>query len=414
MEPSVKYSPSEARRSRQASQVRSKPSVLYSPSEARRSRQASQVRSNLLVTGGLGFIGSHTVVCLLERGYHVIIIDNLCNSSLEVIERINAVCSSFSLVGTFCLRQIDLAHDIEGLHRLFKEFQIDAVIHFAGLKSVSESIADPLLYYNNNVTGTLNLLSAMDKSGCRDLIFSSSATVYGADSKEQVSEKMEIGRGITNPYGRTKFMIEQILNDVRSSNPAWRIIALRYFNPIGAHPSGLLGENLDAKASKFSERERTLDLANEVSVDFRSRKSNVSANLMPHLLKSLETGIPLNIFGNDYATPDGTCIRDYIHVVDLAMGHLYALDQLKHVTSYTVYNLGTGRGSSVLELVKTFEEVNGVSIATKFVGRRAGDLPVVVACNDKAVTELGWHPQFGLNEMCRDAYHFYRKNSEQR
>lgn len=359
----------------------------------------------ILVTGGTGFIGSHTVVYLLNSGYNVIIVDNLINSDISVLNKI-AQLSGISDMETdmrLVFNKIDLETEYDKLQEVFNQHKITAVIHFAGLKAVGESVKLPLKYYKCNLISTLNLVQAMDNTNCRRLIFSSSATVYGtqpcktSDSQMEnheviqtppIDESMEIGRNISNPYGQTKYMIEQILKDLARSdkdNPSktWDIISLRYFNPIGSHPSGLLGEN----------------------------PKDIPNNLMPYLIRVAEgqSGYPfLGVFGNDYCTVDGTGVRDYIHVIDLAEGHISALrylldkDVIEKVDNrYEAINLGTGKGTSVLELISTYEKVNGVKINYKFMDRRPGDAAEVYADNSKARRILNWAPKLGLDDMCK-------------
>ncbi len=306
----------------------------------------------ILVTGGLGFIGSHTVVELLLNNYNIIIIDNLINSSIDVIKKIKDITNK-----NFLFFNIDI-RDTLRLENLFVGYKINLVIHFASLKSVNESIKNPLQYYDCNVNGTINLLNIMKIHKCYKIIFSSSATVYG-NNIYPVNENSPTGNGITNPYGKTKFIIEQILQDLYNSNNNWSITILRYFNPVGAHPSGLLGEN----------------------------PNDTPNNLFPYLLKVSIGKIPLlNIYGNDYDTPDGTCIRDFIHVVDLAKGHVKALEYIfnSEDTKINIYNLGTGKGTSVKELVETFEKVNNVKLSYNYTNKRDGDLPCVYADIEKA------------------------------
>ncbi len=293
----------------------------------------------ILVTGGLGFIGSHTILELLDKQYKIIIIDNLSNISKDVLK----------VFKNILFFQIDVRSHLQ-LENLFVKYRISAVIHFAALKAVSESIVSPLQYYDNNICGTMNLLEIMKKYDCKKIIFSSSATVYG-ENTYPVTEESPVGNGLTNPYGKTKYMIEQILIDLYNSDKSWSITILRYFNPIGAHPSGLLGEN----------------------------PNEIPNNLFPYLLKVSAKKLPaLTIFGSDYDTEDGTCIRDFIHVVDLARGHVKALEQINETDpKLRVYNLGTGKGTSVKELIGIFEKVNNVIINKKYSARREGDLPCV-------------------------------------
>lgn len=336
--------------------------------------------SYILVTGGLGFIGSHTIVELLQENYKIIIIDNLVNSSKEVLRKIENITNRIDIL----FFNIDIRNSLK-LENLFTEYKIGLVIHFAALKAVSESIKNPLQYYDCNVSGTINLLNVMKKYDCNKIIFSSSATVYG-DNVYPVDENSTIGNGITNPYGQTKYMIEQILQDLYISNNAWSITILRYFNPIGAHPSGLLGEN----------------------------PNDTPNNLFPYLLKVSNGKLPsLNIFGNDYDTADGTCIRDFIHVVDLARGHVKATEQIFNLekdTKINIYNLGTGKGTSVKELIDTFEKVNNVKLAYNFVKRRDGDLQCVYTKTNKSSTELGWNCIYNVEDMCKHGFNFTKNN----
>jgi len=326
----------------------------------------------ILVTGGLGFIGSHTVLELLNKQYKIIIIDNLSNSSKDVLK----------VFKNIIFLHIDIRNHLQ-LENLFVKYRITAVIHFAALKAVGESIASPLQYYDNNICGTINLLEIMKKYDCKKIIFSSSATVYG-ENTYPVTEDCPVGNGLTNPYGKTKFMIEQILSDLYNSDKSWAITILRYFNPIGAHPSGLLGEN----------------------------PNDTPNNLFPYLLKVSAKKLPaLTIFGSDYETEDGTCVRDFIHVVDLARGHVKALEQINEIDpKLRVYNLGTGKGTSVKELIGIFEKVNNVVINHKYSARREGDLPCVYADTNHANTELGWQCIYSLEDMCKHGYNYALAN----
>lgn len=330
----------------------------------------------VLVTGGMGYIGSHTCVELLQRGDEIIIVDNLSNSKIEVLDKIKKITGK-----DVAFFKVDIL-DRDSLDKIFKENKIDAVIHFAGLKAVGESVTKPVEYYINNVSGTLVLLDVMRKNNVGKIVFSSSATVYGDPEKVPITEDMALST--TNPYGTTKLMIEYILKDVCKSDVDFKTVILRYFNPIGAHISGLIGEN----------------------------PNGIPNNLMPYISKVASGKLPnLNIFGDDYNTPDGTGVRDYIHVVDLAKGHLKALDRLnKQDTGVFVYNLGTGNGVSVLEMVKTFEKVNGVKVNYKIVGRRQGDIAACYADPTKAFNELGWRAEKNLEEMLRDSWNFEKNN----
>lgn len=331
----------------------------------------------ILVSGGLGFIGSHTVVELLNSGFNVIIIDNLVNSSLDVFQKIIDI--------THINDKIRLKYynfDIRNrqyLNNLFTIHQIYAVIHFASLKAVAESIKSPLEYYDNNVSGTIALLEIMSKYNCKKIIFSSSATVYGMTTYP-VREDSKIGDGITNPYGKTKYMLENILEDLYKSDNSWSVVILRYFNPIGAHPSGLIGEN----------------------------PNDTPNNLFPYLLKVASGKLEkLRIFGNDYDTRDGTCIRDFIHVVDLARGHIASFRKLEE-SGMNIYNLGTGKGTTVLELINTFAKVNNIMLNYEFYQRREGDLAVVYANTDAAFNELGWKSTYTIEDMCQHGYNFIK------
>lgn len=332
---------------------------------------------SILVTGGCGFIGSHTVVELLNSGYEVIIVDNLINSKIEVLDSIKKITGK-----DVKFYNIDLL-DREKLEKVFEENQnIEAVIHFAALKAVGESVEKPIEYYYNNICGTLVLVDTMRKYNVKKIVFSSSATVYG--NPETVPIKEDFPKSATNPYGQTKLMIEQILEDIYISDNNWTVILLRYFNPIGAHESGLIGEN----------------------------PNGIPNNLMPYINKvaigELEC---LNVFGNDYNTPDGTGVRDYIHVVDLAKGHIKALERANKVTGVEAYNLGTGKGYSVLEIVKNFENVNGVKINYKITDRRAGDIAECYADPSKAEEILNWKAEKNLEDMCKDSWNFIKNAS---
>ena len=328
--------------------------------------------SKILVTGGTGYIGSHTVVELLTAGHEVEILDNLANSKVEVLDKIKQITGVRPT-----LHEVDLL-DIEKISRIFAEGGFDTVIHFAGLKAVAESVEQPLRYYENNIAGTLNLLSAMIQHNVKRLIFSSSATVYGDQGVARLDESMQTGVGITNPYGQTKFMIEQILSDACVADSEMSVVLLRYFNPVGAHASGLLGEDPNGRPN----------------------------NLMPIVMKVSTGEIPeLSVYGDDYDTPDGTCVRDYIHVVDLARGHLAAMQALEK-PGVSIYNLGTGKGTSVLEMVTAFEEASGCSLPHKIVGRRAGDLAELIADPSKAEQELGWKAELTVADAMRDTINY--------
>lgn len=327
----------------------------------------------LLITGGTGYIGSHTAVKLLEQDENIIIMDNLYNSKKEVLKSIETITAKKTR-----FYQTDLL-DISGLEQIFKENQIDCVIHFAGLKAVGESVAEPLKYFNNNITGTINLLLTMNKYNCKKIIFSSSATVYGTAEIMPLNENSPLG--VTNPYGRTKLIIEDMLRDLHASDNEFGIVLLRYFNPIGAHKSGLIGEN----------------------------PNGIPNNLMPYICKVAKGDLhQLNVFGNDYDTVDGTGVRDYIHVEDLAAGHVKAYEKIKDANGLFTYNLGTGNGYSVLQVVNAFEKANNVKINYRIVPRRAGDVATVYADTKKAETELGFVAEYGIENMCRDSWNFYK------
>ena len=332
--------------------------------------------STVLVTGGAGFIGSHTNVELLNAGYDIIILDNFVNSKPESLKRIKELTGK-----DFKFYQADI-RDEEAMTKVFAENKIDAVIHFAGLKSVPQSIKEPLNYYDNNIAGTVCLCRVMDKAGCKKLVFSSSATVYGSKNPSPLREDMPTG-GTTNPYGTTKYFIEQILQDLCVSDSEWGVSILRYFNPIGAHKSGRIGED----------------------------PNGIPGNLMPYITQvaigKLEC---LNVCGNDYPTPDGTGVRDYIHVVDLALGHIKALDRLLKVKGCEVYNLGTGKGYSVLDVVKAFEKASGIKINYRIAPRRAGDVACCYADATKAKEVLGWQAQYDIDDMCADSWRWQSQN----
>ncbi len=329
----------------------------------------------ILVTGGLGYIGSHTVVELLNDNYEVIVIDNLSNSKESVKDNIEKITNKeFELViGDVCNK--DIVEDI------FKNNKIDAVIHFAGYKAVGESVAKPLMYYHNNLFSTINLLEVMEKYECRRIVFSSSATVYGKPESLPIKEDFKLST--TNPYGTTKLMIEDILRDLYVSNNDWSIAILRYFNPVGAHKSGLIGED----------------------------PNGIPNNLMPYIVKVANKELEcLSIFGDDYDTKDGTGVRDYIHVVDLSLGHIKAIEYVLKNKGVDEYNLGTGKGYSVLEMVKTFEKVNNVNVNKKIVERRPGDIDACYADSRKAKEILGFEAKKGIEEMCLDSYNYVKKN----
>lgn len=325
----------------------------------------------ILVTGGTGYIGSHTCVELLQKGYEVVVFDNLFNSKIEVVDKIESITGK-----KIKFYKADML-DKESMRPVFEENKLDAVIHFAGLKAVGESVAKPLWYYQNNITGTLNLCELMNEYGCKRIIFSSSATVYG--SPETVPIKEDFPLSTTNPYGSTKLMLERILSDFCVPDKDWSVVLLRYFNPIGAHESGLLGES----------------------------PNGIPNNLMPYIMQVAVGKLPeLGVFGNDYDTPDGTGVRDYIHVVDLAKGHVNAVEKVTSTQGVNIYNLGTGKGHSVLDIVKAFEEANGVKIPYSIKPRRAGDIAICYADATKAKEELGWEAHYDLTRMCQDSWRF--------
>ena len=329
----------------------------------------------ILVTGGTGYIGSHTAALLLANGHDVTIIDNLINSKEGVLDKISEIAGKAPE-----FHKLDLL-DIEGLEKLFSENNFDVVMHFAGLKAVGESVEQPLKYYENNVVGTINLLRAMQKHDVKKIIFSSSATVYGNIGNGNLSEDLPTGQGITNPYGRTKYMIEEILKDVCEADKNFSATILRYFNPVGAHESGKLGEDPNGRPN----------------------------NLMPIVMKVAKGEYPeLSVYGNDYPTPDGTCVRDYIHVVDLAKGHLAALDKMKN--GVQIYNLGTGKGTSVFEMMAAFEKASGEKLPYKIVDRRPGDLPCLFCNPIKAEVELGWKAELTIEDVMRDTLNFLNNN----
>ena len=331
----------------------------------------------ILVTGGCGFIGSHTCVELLDASYEVVIVDNFVNSDKSIIDKIKKITNKDLTFyeGDVCDKQL--------LLKIFKENKIDAVIHFAAYKAVGESVKEPLKYYRNNLDSTLTLLEVMKEYNCHNFVFSSSATVYGSPKELPIKEDFPLST--TNPYGTTKLMIEQILKDVCYADSELSVIVLRYFNPIGAHKSGLLGE----------------------------KPNGIPNNLMPYIVRVAASSLKeLSVFGDDYDTPDGTGVRDYIHVVDLAKGHIKAIEKARDSKGISYYNLGTGHGYSVLDLVKTFEKVNNVKVPYKIVERREGDIASCYADPSKAFKELGFKAQYDLSDMCRDSYNFILKNKE--
>ena len=331
---------------------------------------------NVLVTGGAGYIGSHTCVELIETGHTPIVIDNLYNSSAKSLERVKEI------TGVEVKFYEGDVRDEALLNRIFDENEIGAVIHFAGLKAVGESVAKPLAYYDNNLISTMVLARVMGNRGCKKIIFSSSATVYSGDNEMPLRENSKTGN-CTNPYGWTKYMCEQILRDLAKADPEWSVVLLRYFNPIGAHVSGLIGED----------------------------PQGIPNNLMPFISQTaIGRREYLSVFGNDYDTHDGTGVRDFIHVVDLAQGHVAAVDYMQDHKGESVFNLGTGTGYSVLDMVKAFERVTGKAVPYKITERRPGDLGMVYASPEKSAEVLGWKAKFGLDEMCRDTWNWQSKN----
>ena len=330
----------------------------------------------VLVTGGAGYIGSHTCVELLERGYDVVIIDNLVNSSAKAVERIEQI------TGKKVAFYEEDVRDRAALDRILEKHSIGCAIHFAGLKAVGESVAMPLEYYDNNLFSTVRLCEAMRDHGVKDIIFSSSATVYSGGNEMPLHESSITGM-CTNPYGWTKYMSEQIMRDMASADKDWAVVFLRYFNPIGAHRSGLIGED----------------------------PRGIPNNLMPFIAQvAVGRREQLNVFGDDYDTPDGTGVRDYIHVVDLARGHVAAIDHMHSHRGESVFNLGTGKGCSVLELVHAFEQVNGVKIPYRIAPRRPGDLATVYASTDRSAEVLGWKAEYTIEDMCRDTWNWQSRN----
>lgn len=330
----------------------------------------------ILVTGGAGFIGSHTVIELQNAGYDVVVVDNLANSSEKSLERVEKITGK-----KVPFYKVDIL-DREGLNEVFAKENIDSCIHFAGLKAVGESVAKPWEYYENNIAGTLTLVDVMRRHNVKNIIFSSSATVYGDPAIIPITEECPKGQ-CTNPYGWTKSMLEQILMDIQKADPEWNVVLLRYFNPIGAHKSGMIGEN----------------------------PNGIPNNLMPYITQVAVGKLKeLGVFGNDYDTPDGTGVRDYIHVVDLAKGHVKALKKIEEKAGLKVYNLGTGIGYSVLDIVKNFEEATGVKIPYVIKDRRAGDIATCYSSAEKAEKELGWKAEFGIKEMCADSWKWQSNN----
>ena len=330
----------------------------------------------ILVTGGAGYIGSHTCLELLNQGHEVVVVDNLCNSCEEALNRVKELTGK-----DLAFYEADIL-DKEALNRVFDQEKIDAVIHFAGLKAVGESVAKPLEYYHNNITGTLVLCDVMRSHGVKKIIFSSSATVYGDPAFIPITEDCPKGK-ITNPYGQTKSMLEQVLTDLHVADPEWNVILLRYFNPVGAHESGRIGED----------------------------PTGIPNNLTPYITQVAVGKLKeVNVFGNDYDTPDGTGVRDYIHVMDLAIGHVKALQKFADKPDVYIYNLGTGRGYSVLEMIQAFSKAVGHDIPYVIKPRRAGDIATCYADATKAKNELGWTAERGIDEMCQDAWRWQSNN----
>lgn len=331
---------------------------------------------SVLVTGGAGYIGSHTCVELLNSGIDVVIVDNFCNCKKSSIDRIKALTNK-----AFTYYECDI-RDYDGMDEIFKKESIDSVIHFAGLKAVGESVYKPLEYFDNNINGTLVLLDVMRNNGCKKIVFSSSATVYGMNNISPLTEDMKVG-GVTNPYGRTKLMIEEIMQDLYVSDKEWSICLLRYFNPIGAHKSGTMGED----------------------------PNGIPNNLMPYITQVAIGKLDhLGVYGDDYDTHDGTGVRDYIHVVDLALGHIKAVEKVASGTGLNIYNLGTGKGYSVLDVVKAFEKASGVKIKYEILDRRPGDIATCYSDPSKALKELGWKAERDIEEMCEDSWRWQSQN----
>lgn len=331
---------------------------------------------SILVTGGAGYIGSHTCLELLNQGKDVVVVDNLCNSKIESLRRVEEITGK-----PIRFYECDIL-DREGLNRVFSENSIEAVIHFAGLKAVGESCQKPLEYFHNNVTGTLVLCQVMNQFHVKKMVFSSSATVYGSSNPSPLREDMPVG-GVTNPYGRTKLMIEEILRDLYASDPQWSVALLRYFNPIGAHESGKIGED----------------------------PNGIPNNLMPYISQvAIGKLKELSVFGDDYDTPDGTGVRDYIHVVDLARGHLKAVDWVQNHTGVDAFNLGTGCGYSVKQLVSAFEVATGKKVPYRIAPRRSGDVATCYSDPSKAKKELGWQAELGVERMCEDTWRWQSNN----
>ena len=334
-------------------------------------------KQKILLTGGAGYIGSHTCVEMLNAGYDIVVVDNLCNSSETTLQRIEEITGR-----SVDFYQADVL-DMDAMNQVFTEHSINGVVHFAGLKAVGESVEQPVAYYQNNICGTVSLCKVMQEHGLFDIVFSSSATVYGDPASLPIKEDFPLSA--TNPYGRSKLVIEEILRDLWVSDDRWNITLLRYFNPVGAHATGMLGED----------------------------PAGIPNNLMPYIAQVASGRLErLSVFGNDYPTVDGTGVRDYIHVVDLAKGHLRALEKMQGTTGVNVFNLGTGCGYSVLEMVAAFEKASGVEISYQIVGRRSGDIAVCYADPSRAESVLGWKAELGLEQMCTDTWRWQKNNPD--
>ncbi|MBQ2507230.1 MAG: UDP-glucose 4-epimerase GalE [Bacteroidaceae bacterium] len=331
----------------------------------------------ILVTGGAGYIGTHTLIELQKAGHETVVVDNLANSQKESLNRVSELLGGVEIP----FYKVDI-RDREGLNRVFQEHEFDACIHFAGLKAVGESVEKPLEYYENNMSGTFVLLDVMRKHNCKNIIFSSSATVYGDPAVIPITEDCPKGH-CTNPYGQTKSMLEQVLIDIQKADPEWNVVLLRYFNPIGAHKSGRIGEN----------------------------PNGIPNNLMPYITQTaVGKRKELGVFGNDYDTPDGTGVRDYIHVVDLATAHVAALKAIADKKGLAIYNIGTGHGYSVLDVVHAFEKANNLKVPYVIKPRRAGDIATCFCDPTKAKIELGWEAKYGIEDMCRDSWNWQKNN----
>lgn len=334
---------------------------------------------NILLTGGAGFIGSHTIIELYAAGHTAVVVDNLVNSNMESLKRVASIIG----IDSIPFYEADI-RDRSAMDAICKQHSFDACIHFAGLKAVGESVAKPLEYYENNMSGTFVLLDVLRSNGCKNIIFSSSATVYGDPAQIPITEECPKGQ-CTNPYGQTKSMLEQVLMDVQKADPEWNVVLLRYFNPIGAHKSGMIGEN----------------------------PNGIPNNLMPYITQTaIGKRAELGVFGNDYPTHDGTGVRDYIHVVDLAKAHVCALKAIAEAKGLAIYNIGTGQGYSVLDVVNAFQTANGVKVPYSIKPRRPGDIATCYCDPSKAEKELGWKAQYGIEDMCRDSWNWQSKNPE--